>query len=275
VIGGMWRWAWTAGVFGVFFLVVGTALESAPPADGEPPLIEAGDTPIKERVALPDIGEVVPRSSVLNLLADGEDAATVEAETLAALEAEVEQKAARRQEAARTEAALQAVTPGEPAPAAPSGEAGPPRDGAGTSTVSSAPADDVGEPPLTAVPEPNRRPETPPRAGDADGQAAAPAAGPVEDEPGTPVAARTTAGAFRIQLAAVPPGEEHATFARLERRFGAALDGLAPRFQAISTEDGVLVRVQAAGFASEAAAAAQCRRIRAAGGDCFVVAGSG
>jgi hypothetical protein len=73
----------------------------------------------------------------------------------------------------------------------------------------------------------------------------------------------------------VPPGEEQATFARLERRFGDALAGLAPRFQAVSTDEGVLVRVQAAGFASADAASAQCERIRAAGGDCFVVAGSG
>ncbi|MFP4126053.1 MAG: SPOR domain-containing protein, partial [Alphaproteobacteria bacterium] len=89
------------------------------------------------------------------------------------------------------------------------------------------------------------------------------------------VAARTASGSFRIQLAAVPPGEEQVTFARLKRRLGDALAGLAPRFQAVSTDSGVLVRVQAAGFASADAASAQCARIRAAGGDCFVVAGSG
>jgi hypothetical protein len=37
----------------------------------------------------------------------------------------------------------------------------------------------------------------------------------------------------------------------------------------------VLVRVQAAGLASEDAAMERCRRIRAAGGDCFVVGVSG
>jgi hypothetical protein len=120
------------------------------------------------------------------------------------------------------------------------------------------------------VPKPDRRPATVPAAAPAreDREKA-------ESAEGGDVAARSPAGSFRIQLAAVPPGEEQATFARLERRFGDALAGLAPRFQAVSTDEGVLVRVQAAGFASADAASAQCERIRAAGGDCFVVAGSG
>jgi hypothetical protein len=263
VIGGMWRWGWTAGVFGVFFVVVGAALKGAPPPDGALPVIEADGPPIKERVALPDIGEVVPRSSVLNLLADGDEAAGVEAETLAALEAEIEADAAREREVARIESALETVTPGETAAR--------PEAGARAPEEAADPRPDV---PFTAVPEPDRRPARVPEA-----EPSTPAPSAAEEEtPSTATratAARSAASSFRIQLAAVPPGEEHATFERLEARFGDVLTGLAPRFQAISTDRGVLVRIQATGFASEAAAAADCRRIREAGGECFVVAGSG
>ncbi len=263
MIGGMWRWGWTAGVFGVFFVVVGAALKGAPPPDGALPVIEADGPPIKERVALPDIGEVVPRSSVLNLLADGDEAAGIEADTLAALEAEIEADAAREREVARIESALETVTPGETAAR---------REAAARAPEEA--ADPRADVPFTAVPEPDRRPARVPEA-----EPSAPGRAAGEDEtPSTATratAARSGASSFRIQLAAVPPGEEQATFARLERRFGDALDGLSPRFQAISTDAGVLVRVQAAGFASEGAALAQCRRIRAAGGECFVVAGAG
>jgi hypothetical protein len=241
VIGGIWRWAWTAGVFGLFFVVVGTALEGAPSADGELPLIEPGAAPIKERVALPDLDQVVPRSSVLNLLAEGDDPDAVAPEALAALQQGLDEENARV---------------GERAPVA-----------AGTG-----PADASAEPPFAGRPTPDRRPATVPQADTADRTDTADTAD-TESEP--ELAARRDDGTFRIQLAAVPAGEEQTTFERLERRFGEVLDGLAPRFHAVSTDDGVLVRVQVAGFASEAAASARCARIRAAGGDCFVVVGPG
>jgi hypothetical protein len=251
----MWRWAWTAGVFGLFFVVIGAALDGAPRADGELPLIEPGAEPIKERVALPDIDQVVPRSSVLNLLAEGDDPEAAAPEAVAALQERLAADTAREREAARVERALESAS-------------------ADTSDPPGGTDGDAGEGPFATVPQPDRRPTTAREqsaAGgeDADEQATGEATSTRE------VAARGSGGAFRIQLAAVPPGEEQATFARLERRFGDALAGLAPRFQAISTDAGVLVRVQVAGFASEAAAADQCERIRAAGGDCFVVAGSG
>ena len=103
MIGGMWRWAWTAGVFGLFFVVIGAALDGAPRADGELPLIEPGDAPIKEHVALPDIDQVVPRSSVLNLLAEGDDPEAAAPEALAALRERLAADAAREREAARVE----------------------------------------------------------------------------------------------------------------------------------------------------------------------------
>ena len=254
MIGGMWRWAWTAGVFGLFFVVIGAALDGAPRADGELPLIEPGDAPIKERVALPDIDQVVPRSSVLNLLAEGDDPEAAAPEALEALQERLAADAAREREAARVERGLETASEDTAAAVRTDGDA---REG-----------------PFAAVPQPDRRPTPAPVEPAAGGEARD---GTASGETGSTaeVAARAPGGAFRIQLAAVPPGEEQATFARLERRFGDALAGLAPRFQAISTEAGVLVRVQAAGFASEAAAADQCERIRAAGGDCFVVAGSG
>lgn len=242
--GGMWRWAWTAVVFGLFFVVVGAALDGAPRADGELPLIEPPEGPIKERVALPDIDRVVPRSTVLNLLADGDDPVAANPEAVAALEEELATSRARERETARIEAEFER---GNAAPgASPAGEAAP--------TPPAAP--------------PDRRPEPRPA------ERAAPAAEP-DAETERQVAARRSGGGFRIQLAAVPPGEEHATFERLRRRFDTTLDGLAPRFQVVSTDAGVLVRVQAQGFASADAAAAGCARIREAGGECFVVDGAG
>jgi cell division septation protein DedD len=238
----MWRWAWTAVVFGLFFVVIGAALDGAPRADGELPLIEPPEGPIKERVALPDIDRVVPRSTVLNLLADGDDPAAATPEAVAALEDELAASRAQERETARIEAEFERA---DPAPAA------------------SAASEAAPTPP--AAP-PDRRPEPAP--------AAEPAAQPAV-EPERQVAARRSGGGFRIQLAAVPPGEEHATFERLKRRFDTALDGLAPRFQVVSTDAGVLVRVQAQGFANADAAAAGCARIRAAGGECFVVDGAG
>jgi hypothetical protein len=247
VIGGMWRWAWTAAVFGLFFVVVGAALDGAPRADGELPLIEAGPAPIKERVALPDLDQVVPRSSVLNLLAEEDDPEADVPDALAALQEGLDERAAREREIERVEAAAGGDGGGEAAPAA-------------------AP-DAAGEAPFETVPRPDRRPPAAARSTPEDDDG---------DRGGNgEVAARTAGDAYRIQLAAVPPGEEHATFDRLERRYGDALAGLTPRFRAVSTDSGVLVRVQAAGFASERAATAQCERIRAAGGECFVVAGPG
>ncbi len=238
--------------------MIGAALDGAPRADGELPLIEPGAAPIKERVALPDIDQVVPRSTVLNLLADGDDADAVAPEALAALQQGLDDEAARVRATSRLEDAFEADSASD---AEAPGEA--------SSTTAAGPDERGEQAPFAAVAKPDRRPATvPPAAADAEAV--------VDDTQGEPeIAARGSSGAFRIQLAAVPPGEEQATFERLERRFGDALAGLAPRFQAISTDSGVLVRVQAAGFASEDAASAQCERIRAAGGDCFVVAGSG
>jgi len=248
VIGGMWRWAWTAAVFGLFFVVVGAALEGAPRADGELPLIEPGPAPIKERVALPDLDEVVPRSSVLNLLAEEDDPEADVPDALAALNEGLEERTAREREVERVEAAA--------APEGGSDEAAPSAATAAESEAS-----------FETVPRPDRRP--------AAASPAIPADDGAEAADRSERAARTAGEAYRIQLAAVPPGEEQATFERLKRRYGDALAGLTPRFRAISSESGVLVRVQAAGFASADAATAQCERIRAAGGECFVVAGPG
>ncbi|MFP4361427.1 MAG: hypothetical protein ACLFTG_12220, partial [Alphaproteobacteria bacterium] len=107
MIGGMWRWAWTAGVFGLFFVVVGAALDGAPRADGELPLIEPDTVPIKERVALPEIDQIVPRSSVLNLLADGDDTDAATPEALASLEQGIERERARARSSAEAEAAFE------------------------------------------------------------------------------------------------------------------------------------------------------------------------
>lgn len=241
MIGGIWRWLWTAGVFGVFVVVVGAALDGAPPADGELPLIEPDERPIKERVALAEIDAVVPRSSVLDLLAEGDDPETAAAEALPRLERAL----AGERDADATTVELEAADA--------AADAG---DGEPTTEPS------TDQPAEVVAPEPASVPP------------AAETAAPRETEPAA-VAARTGTEAFRIQLAAVPPGEEQATFARLERRFADVLGALTPRFQAVSTDAGVLVRVQAGGFATEAAAAAQCERIRAAGGECFVVGAPG
>ncbi len=265
MIGGMWRWAWTAAVFGLFFVVVGAALEGTPRADGELPLIESGPAPVKERVALPDLDAVVPRSSVLNLLAEEDDPEADVPDALAALRQGLDERAARERELERVEAAASRDTGGEAAPPAATDTGGAVAPGAAT--------DADGAAGFESVPRPDRRPAAAPPI-PADDRAADDRA----EEDGaerTDVAARTGGDAYRIQLAAVPPGEEHATFERMERRYGDALAGLTPRFRAVSTASGVLVRVQAAGFASEQAAAAQCGRVRAAGGECFVVAGSG
>jgi hypothetical protein len=80
---------------------------------------------------------------------------------------------------------------------------------------------------------------------------------------------------FRIQIAAVRPGEEHDAFERLKSRYAAVLGDLSPRFQVFSSDDGVLVRVQAGPLGAEAEAEARCRRLEEAGGECFVVAAPG
>lgn len=82
-------------------------------------------------------------------------------------------------------------------------------------------------------------------------------------------------GAFRIQLAAVKPGVERAAWSDLQRKLGRLVADLDVHFQLISTDNGVLVRVQGVGFADEAAAKARCDTIRESGTGCFVVAASG
>ncbi|MFP4270251.1 MAG: hypothetical protein ACLFTL_06775, partial [Alphaproteobacteria bacterium] len=94
-------------MFGLFFVVVGAALDGAPRADGELPLIEPDTVPIKERVALPEIDQIVPRSSVLNLLADGDDTDAATPEALASLEQGIERERARARSSAEAEAAFE------------------------------------------------------------------------------------------------------------------------------------------------------------------------
>ncbi len=215
----MWRWLWTGSVVGIFILVVGLALEGAPPGDGELPVIAAADSPLKERLALPAVEEVVPRSTVLNLLAAPDDPAALVDEASPTLDRALAAKAEREREIADIEASLNAIAPGEP------------------------------------VAEPARRPNV-------DG-----------GEPAT--AALGGTGRYRIQIAAVRPGQEQATFDELQVRYGSILGDLQPRFQAFSGESGVLVRIQAGPLGAEADAEARCRRLREAGGECFVVAAPG
>lgn len=212
MIGGTWRWIWTASVFGVFALVIAAALDDAPGRDGLLPVIAAGSEPLKEQRALAPIDEVVPDSSVLNLLAESDAPARDADAARSALEREIARTSARAQEVLALETALQPITPGEPH-------------------------------------------------GEADG--------------GSAVAAVPAGGAFRIQIAAVRPGEEHDTFARLQTRYGQILGDLSPRFQVFSADGGVLVRVQAGPIGQERDAMARCERLVAAGGECFVVQAPG
>ncbi|MFW5835024.1 MAG: SPOR domain-containing protein [Pseudomonadota bacterium] len=232
----LWRIGWVGGVFVLFGMVVSTAFERAP-APGQPlPVVRPASTDFKEVVALPPIDATVPSSSVLNLRAEPDDPESTRA--AARLEEALEDRAAEDEAAAMLEAALDAIAPGEPIPGA-----APEPSTAETETPA---AESTPSPPVAALPEPRPQPET--------------------------AAVRIDGQRFRIQLAAVKPGEEMATYSRLEQRFPLVLAGLSPRFQAISTASGVLVRVQAGPIESQSEAEARCRSVRDAGGECFVVA---
>ncbi len=196
MIGGMWRWLWTASVFGVFALVIAAALDGAP-RQGEMPVIAAGNEPIKDSVELPPPGASVPSSTVLNLLVEGDAPNEAAGRARDGLDAGRAAETAREERVEELRAAL-----------------------------AEAPSD----------------------------------ATPVD---------------FRIQLAAVRPGEEHDAFDDLRARYEAILADLSPRFQVFSSEQGVLVRVQAGPLAGEDEAAARCQRVEAAGGECFVVRAPG
>ncbi|MEO1091203.1 MAG: SPOR domain-containing protein [Pseudomonadota bacterium] len=237
---GVWRLAWVVGVFGLFTLVVGTAFTRAPAPSGAVPVVAADPLPIKERVELPPLETAVPRSSVLNLLAEGDD--PDRAREAADLEAAKGMDAAKQSQVAELEAALAAIAPGEGLPS----DALPGEDLPGVGTLLPA-----------AEPGPT---------------ASAPVDGP--DATATTTASLLEGG-FRIQLAAVKPGDEHAAFEALQRRFAPALADLGPRFQAVTTDGGVLVRVQAGPIESHDDATARCTHVRERGGDCLVVSVSG
>jgi hypothetical protein len=238
VLNPIWRIAWVGLVFTLFGVVVSTAFERAP-APGEPlPVVRPSSTDFKEVVVLPPVDAAVPSSTVLNLRAAPDDPEAARA--AARIDEALDEKAAEDEALASLEAALDAIAPGEPLP------------GAVSSPV------EVGET------EPETEPGTP--------AALLPAPRPAPTPAANPTVAARAEGAFRIQLAAVKPGEELATYARLEQRYPRVLAGLTPRFQAISTASGVLVRVQAGPIESESEAEARCRSVREAGGDCFVVA---
>jgi hypothetical protein len=240
----IWRIAWVGLVFALFGVVVSTAFERAP-APGEPlPVVRPASTDFKEVVVLPPVDAAVPSSTVLSLRAEPDDPDAARA--AARMDEALQEKAEQDEAFAMLEAALDAIAPGEPLPgqaAAPSGL-----------QEEAATADAGPSPPAGVVPTPRPVPQAEPARA-----------------PDTTVAARTE-GQFRIQLAAVKPGEEMATYARLEQRFPLVLAGLTPRFQAISTASGVLVRVQAGPLESESEAETRCRSVRDAGGECFVVA---
>ncbi|TVQ33798.1 MAG: SPOR domain-containing protein [Geminicoccaceae bacterium] len=249
-----WRLVWVGGVFGLFGAVVWSAFDRAPAPGAPVPVVQADPAPFKEVIELPPVAASVPGSTVLNLLVDGDDPEQVRA--AARLDAAIEAQAERERSIAELEASLAAIMPGEDAPALVERQDEPAVADRGPGLELGGIADVA---PAAPSPAPAPAPETTQRATEA---------------PPPPMAARTDTG-FRIQLAAVKPGEEMATFAQLERRFPLVLAGLSPRFQAISTSNGVLVRVQAGPIESQAEAEARCRSVREAGGDCFVVAAAG
>jgi cell division septation protein DedD len=238
VLSQVWRWAWVGGVFTLFGVVVWTSFQNAPPPGGPVPVVRPADAPLKEVVLLPPIESTVPASTVLNLVAEGDDPAADR--RAAELDAAIADAGARDRRTAQLEAALDRIAPGEAAPDAD------PLETPGAT------------PPATAdgAPEPEAPPAPPPAQR-------------------TTVSAPPGGGEFRIQLAAVKPGEEMTTYNRLQERYPSGLVGLGPRFQAISTDNGVLVRVQAGPLSSEADAEARCRAVRDSGGACFVVPAAG
>ncbi len=233
----MWRVAWVGGVFVLFAVVVWSAFDRAPRPGAPVPVVRADPAPFKEVVELPPVEAAVPRSTVLNLLAEADRPAG--AREVARLDEALAEDQARMDAIAKLEEALNAIEPGEP--------------------IATMDGDDVetmeAEAPTAPAPNPTPRPS------------------PAEAAPeeATQRLAAVGDGGFRIQLAAVKPGEEMATYSRLEQRFPVLLAGLTPRFQAISTSSGVLVRVQAGPIESQGDAEARCRSVREAGGDCFVV----
>lgn len=125
---------------------------------------------------------------------------------------------------------------------------------------------EVPAPDVAAVPE------------ERESQAAPAAAEPAPVSAAEPVAeaARPAAGdgaGVRVQLAAVSRRdgiERH--WAAMRRRWPEVLAGRELTIEPLERGGRTLYRIQAAGFASKQEAAAACRRIRDAGGDCFVVA---
>ncbi len=205
----LWRWLWAGSVLGVFSLVVAAALDGATVREGELPLIAADPLAVKERVALPAVEDSVPRSSVLNLLAEPDDPSAAAAAAKAPLEAALAAEARRERDVVEIERALGGLMPGE------------------------------------QMPTPARRPQV--------------------------AALRHSELGFRLEVGAVEPGEEQETFERLQSRHPLLLGDLAPRFQVLSTDDGVRVRVQAGPIPAEAEAETRCRRLREAGASCTVV----
>ena len=234
----MWRVVWVGGVFALFAVVVWSAFDRAPRPGEAVPVVRADPAPFKELVDLPPVDATMPGSTVLNLLAEGDD--RIPSGEAGGLDRALAEEAARLDAIARMEEALTATETGE--------------------TIASMDAVDAVDAVDDDLDEPSLR----------SGEAMA------TEPPAVPMhSAALVDRGFRIQLAAVKPGEEMSTYAQLERRFPVVLAGLAPRFQAISTASGVLVRVQAGPLESQGDAEARCRSMRDAGGDCFVVAISG
>lgn len=110
--------------------------------------------------------------------------------------------------------------------------------------------------------------------------AAAPEPAPVVEE--TPAAeaevaslpAEEPAGGIRLQLASVPNETDvDGEWARLKKRIGAPLDGQSLHVERADLgTKGVFYRLQIGPFADRAAANATCKDIKAAGGDCLLIA---
>lgn len=95
----------------------------------------------------------------------------------------------------------------------------------------------------------------------------------IETAPEPEPITESTAG-FRIQLASVQKQSEvDGEWARLKKRIGTPLDGLQLHVeQADLGTKGIYHRLQVGPFATRAAAVAACQSVKAAGGDCLVVA---
>jgi cell division septation protein DedD len=102
----------------------------------------------------------------------------------------------------------------------------------------------------------------------------APAPAPVEEQVAALPPASQAPSGIRLQLASVPnEADVDGEWQRLQKRLGNALDGQQLQVERADLgTKGVFYRLQIGPFADRSAAKAACKNIKAAGGDCLLVA---